>query len=371
MASVNQRLLDAETGHAIELALYSNGVVRRIIGLLNRTDADLFAQLTVALERLPASAFTTDRLEALLGEVRGLNLRAYQQVERELTTELRELAAYEAGYQLQLFQSVIPAQVVATVGLVAVPAETAYVAAMARPFQGKLLREWATKIEADRMVRVRDAIRIGYVEQQTIGQMVQRLRGTRAKGYADGLLEIDRRSAEAVVRTAVGHTAGVARDRFMEVNSDLIAAVQWVSTLDSRTSPACRIRDTLKYKPGTHAPIGHKIPWGSGPGRIHWNCRSCSAPVTKSWRDLGFDIDELSPETRASMDGQVPADQTYNQWLAKQSAKRQDEILGPARGKLLRQGGLTVDKFYNDKGKFLTLDEVRARDAKAFSTAGL
>jgi hypothetical protein len=337
MASVNQRLLDAETGHAIELALYSNGVVRRIIGLLNRTDADLFAQLTVALERLPASAFTTDRLEALLGEVRGLNLRAYQQVERELTTELRELAAYEAGYQLQLFQSVIPAQVVATVGLVAVPAETAYVAAMARPFQGKLLREWATKIEADRMVRVRDAIRIGYVEQQTIGQMVQRLRGTRAKGYADGLLEIDRRSAEAVVRTAVGHTAGVARDRFMEVNSYLIAAVQWVS----------------------------------GPGRIHWNCRSCSAPVTKSWRDLGFDIDELSPETRASMDGQVPADQTYNQWLAKQSAKRQDEILGPARGKLLRQGGLTVDKFYNDKGKFLTLDEVRARDAKAFSTAGL
>ncbi|MNW13601.1 hypothetical protein D3C71_2116020 [compost metagenome] len=61
------------------------------------------------------------------------------------------------------------------------------------------------------------------------------------------------------------------------------------------------------------------------------------------------------------MDGQVPQQTTYAQWLARQPATRQDEILGPERGKLLRQDKLKLQDFYNDKGKFLTLDELRER----------
>ncbi|MGT2493119.1 hypothetical protein ACU4GD_28060 [Cupriavidus basilensis] len=55
-------------------------------------------------------------------------------------------------------------------------------AALSRPFQGRLLKEWASNIEADRMVRIRDAIRIGFVEGQTTDQIIRRVRGTRAKG---------------------------------------------------------------------------------------------------------------------------------------------------------------------------------------------
>jgi hypothetical protein len=94
-------------------------------------------------------------------------------------------------------------------------------------------------------------------------------------------------------------------------------------------------------------------------------------PVTKSWRDLGFDIDEMAPGTRASMDGQVPEETTYSEWLMRQSAARQDDVLGPTRGKLLRQGGLTIDKFVNDKGRTLTLKQLRQRAPKAFEAAGL
>lgn len=56
------------------------------------------------------------------------------------------------------------------------------------------------------------------------------MRGTRAKGYADGLLDIDRRSAEAVVRIAISHTAEFARDRWYDANDDIIGALAWVST---------------------------------------------------------------------------------------------------------------------------------------------
>lgn len=93
--------------------------------------------------------------------------------------------------------------------------------------------------------------------------------------------------------------------------------------------------------------------------------------MTKSFRDLGIDIDELSPGTRASMDGQVPADTTYGQWLKRQSAARQDDVLGPTRGALFRRGGLTIDKFADERGRELTLAELRERDAEAFSRAGL
>lgn len=371
MPTVNEYLADAAISHAVDLQRYGNGVVQRIIALLNRVDADLMAQLSVAMESLGPESYTVERLESMLVSVRRLNAEAYRAAGLTLTDELRELVSYEAGYQFELFRSALPPQVLGSATLQSVNAGQVYSAAMARPFQGLLLREFSERAGEARMVRVRDAIRMGYVEGQTVGQITRRIRGTRAAGYADGLLEIDRRHAEAVVRTAVQHTAAVTRDAFVEANEDLIESVVWRSTLDARTTADCRLRDGLKYSAVGHKPIGHKVPWGAGPGRLHWNCRSTATPVTKSFRELGIDIDDLDPGTRASMDGQVPADQSYGQWLKKQSAARQDDILGPTRGKLLRDGGLEMDRFYNDRGKWLTLDELRERDAAAFRRAGV
>ncbi len=356
--TVNQRLHDATVSHAVDLAHYSNGVVRRVIALLNRADADIAARLAEALDGV--SSPSVDRLESLLLSVRALNAQAYAAVRAELDDELRRFASVEAGYQLELFEATIPPQVQASVGIAAVQSEQVYSAAMSRPFQGRLLKEWGADIEADRMRRIRDAVRMGFVEQETNPQIVRRIRGTKARQYSDGILEIDRRNAEAVVRTAISHTAGFTRDRVFEANSDLIKAVEWTATLDTRTSEGCRIRDGLKYTPVDHKPMGHSIPWLGGPGRLHWQCRSTSVPVTKSWRELGLDVDEIPATERASMDGTVAADTTFGAWLKRQSAARQDEVLGAARGKMLRDG-TPFDKFYNDKGRYLTLEELRER----------
>ncbi|MBT2326111.1 hypothetical protein J7E62_27665 [Variovorax paradoxus] len=369
MASVNEQLRDADISHAVDLQKYSNGVVRRLIAILNRADADLFAQLVGALERLPAESFTVERLETLLTSVRFVNARAYEAIGLELRDELKGLTEYEAGFQYQLFRSVIPE----VLPIARMTVDLAYTAALSRPFQGRLLAEWSKSIEADRMTRIRDAVRMGYVEQQTTSQIVARVRGTRAKGYADGIIEIDRRNAESVVRTAISHTAATTREGFHKENGDLIKAVSWSATLDSRTSPICRIRDGKRYTNETHKPIGHSLPWLGGPGKAHWGCRSSSVPITKSWAELGgaVDLPEFTPSQRASMDGTVPAETTFADWIKRQSAARQDEVLGPARGKLMRQGGLTLDRFYNDKGSYLSLDQLRERDAAAFSKAGL
>lgn len=367
MASVNEQLFDASVGHAIDLQEYSLGVQQRMVAILNRVDADLAAALASALERLPAESFTVERLEALLASVRELNAQAYAAVQQALGMELEQFAEYEAGYQFQLFEEALPAPVLARFPLTAIAPQQVYAAAMARPFQGRLLREWASTIEAGRMAKIREAVRVGYLEGETASQIVTRIRGTRAEKYADGILQRPRRDLMAVVQTAVAHTASVAREQFISSNADLVKAEAWRSTLDTRTSEPCRIRDGLKYEARTHKPIGHKIPWLQGPGRIHWNCRSTSTAVTPSWRELGIPIDEMAPGERASMDGQVPAETTFGEWLQRQSAARQDRVLGPERGRLLREGGMRLPDFYSPTGKWLSLDELRKRDAEAFA----
>jgi hypothetical protein len=369
---VNERLQHAAIDHAVDLQHYANHVVARIIATLNRADANIFADLIAALERLPIDSFTVDRLELLLGSARQLNRAAYDTVGRELTDELRDLTVYESEFQLALFQHTLPGEVVAQVGIAPIIPEQVYAAAMARPFQGVLLRGVLADLEANRAKAIRQTIANGYVSNETTDQIVRKLRGTRALKYEDGIFNRSRKDVEAVVRTSVSHTAAFTRERFYAANAKVIASVSWLSTLDSRTSPMCRIRDGLRYTQEGHRPIGHTVPWGAGPGALHWCCRSTSAPVTKSWKELtGADVEEFSPATRASMDGEVPADQTYAEWLGKQSAARQDDILGATRGALLRKGGLQMDAFYNDKGKYLSLSELRQRDAAAFAKAGV
>jgi len=361
MATANERLVDLSIAHAIDLQRYGNGTTRRLIALLNRVDADLFAQLTAALERLPPESFTVQRLDRLLSEVNRLNAEAYRAVGQELDRELLDLAGYEANYQHRMIASILPAQVAEALALTAVPAAQVHAAAMARPFQGKLLREALAGIEEARATRIRDAVRIGFVEGETISQMVRRIRGTRASNYADGLLAVDRRGAEALVRTAVNHTGNYARQAFYEANQDIVAEWQFLSTLDGRTTITCASLSGKTFKVGT----------GPQPPR-HWNCRSLAVPVLKSaWEALGLSKSEIDPGTQASMDGQVAADISYGQWLKGKPAAFQDEVLGAQRGKLFRSGGLAVDRFTDSKGKVYTLDELRRRDTAAFERAGL
>ena len=246
MATANEKLQTAAIDHSHDIIRYQNQLVYKVIALLNRTDKDLFIQLTAALQQLPVSQFTVERLDSLLASVRNINAVAYQKILHELQTELADLVAYEQGYQQQLFQNTLPvAFEVATV-----PVAQVVSSAMARPFQGRLLSEWMAGLEAEKAAKIRDAIRIGYVEGQTIQEMVQRIKGTKARQYQDGILEITRRNAETIVRTAVSHTANHTRQKFAEANDDLVKGVKWISTLDGKTSDVCFPESTLALPVG-------------------------------------------------------------------------------------------------------------------------
>ena len=355
---VNDRsyLIDAAVNHAIDLVHYSNDVVRRIRALMRNVDTDLTTKLTIALQDFDPDSFTVRRLRELLAGLRTTDLDMQARLTGEITPELRNLAEYEAGYQRQLFGNSIraPSQ------------DQLYAAVTSKPFQGKLLSEWFEGLIGTRQRRLENAIAVGFTEGRTIDEIVRTVRGRRDQNFKDGILEISRRDAESVVRTAISHTAATVREEMYSRNTDLLEAEEWVSTLDTRTTPTCQIRDGLEYSTVDHEPIGHKVPWGAGPGRIHWGCRSTSVPILK--KDI---LGITSKSQRAAEGGPVSSGTKYGSWLKRQSAERQDEILGPTRGMLMRKGGVTFDRFFNNEGRYLTIDQLRKRDAAAFAKANL
>ncbi|MCV4285089.1 hypothetical protein [Pseudomonas capsici] len=356
MKTANQNLLDELIGHEVDLSRLSNSQVVAIIKILNSADADLRASLIEAIDNL-GTDLSAAAVDIALSAVLRVNRQTFIQISLALDQLTDGLISYELAFQQGALRAVLPTVVQEAYPLVSPAFSAVKAIAQARPFQGRLLKEWVAGIESSRAASVRDAVRAGVVEGRTTADIVRTVMGSRAQAYADGILQKPRREVEAVVRSAISHTAESASDAAYEANSDIISHVEWLSTLDNHTSSDCRIRDRLPYTLGTYKPIGHKIPWLAGPGRIHFCCRSTKLPVLKSAKALGLN----DGATRASMDGQVPESMTYAEWLGKQSAVRQNEILGPERGRLMREGGLKLTSFYNDKGKLLTLDELRER----------
>jgi SPP1 gp7 family putative phage head morphogenesis protein len=347
--NVNEKLLNKEISHAIDVLGYSNAITKKIINILNKADVDLFNRLTLELNKVIPSPEKISRIKALLRSVNDINSNAYTKVSDQLNLDLKQFSQEEVSYQQKLIGSVQPVKVLP------ISAEAVYAAAIATPFQGKFLKEFLSGMETQKANLIRDAVRIGFIESQTTGEIVNKIRGTKALNYTDGIMNISRANAESVVLTAIAHTANVAQQALYDANEDIIKGYRYTATLDTRTTELCASRD------GNYYPLGEPKP--SIPA--HFRCRSRYVAVIKSFKELGLDVD-LPESTRASMDGQVPAKTTYQEWLKKQSVERQNEVLGVTKAKLFREGGLPIDKFVSPSGHVYTLNELKIRNAKAF-----
>lgn len=345
----------AVISHSVDLAGYSNYVAAKIVALLSSVDEDLFNEIARVLARLRPSEFRMSRLESLLSSARTLNARVYQRMNEELGLEMRALVANEVEFYSRL---------VGEIDVKPIQKDIAWSAATRRPIRGRLLRDYFKLMETSRAQRIQQSLAIGFTEGKTIEEMIRSLRGTRENKYRDGAIAIDRRSAESTVRTVTSHFAASARESVFEAHKDVIESITWASTLDTRTSDICQIRDGTEWTPAGK-PIGHKLEWLGGPGRAHWNCRSTAIPNVKS------EIDLAKGRQRASVDGPVSAKVTFRDWIARQSAARQDEVLGATRGLLLRKGEYKLPDFYDNRGRLLTISELRARDRLTFEELGL
>lgn len=344
MPTVNENILDAQIKHSVYLERYKSGVLKKIIGLLNKTESDLIDQIAARLVNIEKRGYdlgpdTTKRLNDLLDEIKERRAKVYSVLGNNLFAEMADFTTYEADFQIRLADNAgidIDMVMPSNVQLKAV--------VQSQPFNGRLLREWTKGLEQADVRRLQDVIRIGITSGQTTDQIIQRIRGKKSMQYQDGILEISRRDAEAVVRTAVAHTQNRARMEVFNANSDVISGVLYAAVLDSRTTTVCASRDGKVYKLDNAPPIP-----------AHFRCRSIYVPY------FGTPQGE-----RASQYGAVPAQTTYAEWLKKQSNEVQEEVLGVARAKLFRTGKLELSRFVDYSGHTYTLDQLKKREPKAF-----
>lgn len=357
MPTVNEDLRDLELSHHVGIQRLSTTIVRKILVLLDKADARILKRLQERGATLEGT-FTSVRLQYLLRALREINRAAYVKAYILLKDELVELARYEADYQELALQKTLPIDY----DVISPPASQLRAAVIAKPFDGVLLRDAVKNLSSGKMRALQQALQTGIITGETTEQIVRRVMGTKARNYKDGVLNIARVAAERMIRTATNHVANASREIMFEENARLISRIMWVATLDTRTCLACAKLDGKTFA------LGDKK--GPRPPR-HLNCRCATVPVTKSWRELGVDADELEPGTRASMNGQVPSTETFSTWLKKQSASIQDETLGPTRGALFRRGKLSIDRFVDVRGNQLTLDQLREKESAAFRRAGV
>jgi SPP1 gp7 family putative phage head morphogenesis protein len=217
---------------------------------------------------------------------------------------------------------------------------------------GRSVNEWLDGIRRSASRDVLEQLRLGIAQGESTDEMVRRVRGTIDANYEDGVFEKVRRQVVALVRTSTNFVTNHAREATFAENDDIVKGVKMVAVLDTRTSAICQAID------------GQVFPVGEGPRPpFHPNCRTQEVPVLKSWKELGLGDRVREGDERLilreSMDGEVPGDVTYEEWLRDQPADVQDEVLGPTRASMWRSGEVAnVRQFVDDRGRPMTLDEL-------------
>ncbi|EOC4950528.1 minor capsid protein [Salmonella enterica subsp. enterica serovar Dublin] len=337
-------LLTSLISHQVWLQRTASGEVKDLAPFIQQMRDEVKRQVLLFGDDSRTAARLTIMLRELEQALNGITSGWYE----KLLADARELSDYEINWNVKTLSTNVNANFVTPA------AEQVWAAATFAPLElsekpvdfVSLMSGWR-QTEVNRLVM---GVKSGFVQGMTTRQIVKNVVG------AGGLADVSERNAATVIRTALAHVSNEARQQVYAQNDDIITKYEWVSTLDSRTSAVCRARDSMQYE------------IGKGPlPPAHPNCRSATAPVISP--EFYF-LDKGAKRAARGADGgqQVSADTTYYEFLKQQPAWFQDEALGPVRGKIFRNSGITPEEFrvisVDGFGRPLTLKEMAELDKR-------
>lgn len=136
-----------------------------------------------------------------------------------------------------------------------------------------------------------------------------------------GAVDLPLWRAEAIARTELNDSARAATQAWGQANAATLQGWEWLSSRGATTCPACWAQDGTIHELTEPGPQGHV------------SCRCTRMVRTKTWRELGIELDEPAGMQRISAEDHFksmsPADQ-----LA---------VMGPARLKALDDGAAWSD----------------------------
>lgn len=346
--SVDGYLEDEATQHQIYLLLLAQGQLQDVAVFIEKA-------IKVAERRVAdgLSAYGTRRYEVQIQALQQELTTVYSVMKEQLQLDLGKMAVVESQYNIKLLEQVVrpvvrlstPSAQIISAAATSSPLQLESRAGIQRISISGALDDFGTKKSA----QIIGEIQIGSALGETTPQISRRL---------SSLHQLQRDQATAIVRTMTNHVATTARVETLKENDDILIGMRRVATLDSRTSLFCMGVDQ------TVIPLdGPRPPY-------HWNCRTTLIPVLKPEYSR-----EIPGSTRPSVgpDGAKPVSSksSYGEWLARQPAAFQKEVLGPARYKLFSKGKLPLHRFVDTNGKTLTLEQLKQKEPAAYKRAEL
>jgi len=389
--------MEALYRNAIDLNRFSNSVARRIINAYNDIIIDAVNQLRT-IDDL-AAPVKAARLRAILAQLKD-SLNTWAGDSTELTArELQGIAQLQSEFVVEQLRKALPAGARDAVNTVEISPQFAQSVVTTDPTQlnvvalsddlfaavqgapatfsltaaqgatitlpnGEVVSKAFRGIAVDQAERFSQVVRQGLLTGEPTPAIAKRLIGSlefgeRARNVRQLVAAGGQATAVAdnqvitLVRTSINQVANSASQQVYEANQDITKRYRYVATLDTRTSAICRALD------------GKTFEYGKGPTPPqHFNCRSTTIPVI-DYEGLGFTPPPAG--TRASQGGQVPANESYGQWLAKQDLPTKAKALGASKvayfDKLSAKYGPqnAIAKLVRDDGSELTLEQLRAR----------
>jgi SPP1 gp7 family putative phage head morphogenesis protein len=391
--------------NAIDLNRYSNSVARRVINTYNDIIIDAVDQLRV-IDDL-AAPVKAARLRSILAQLKQ-SLDGWAGDATELTaTELQGIAQLQSEFVTDELRKAMPPGVLrSNINTVEISPQFAQSVVTTDPTQlnvvtlsddlfaavngapqtysltaaqgatitlpnGQVVSKAFRGIATSQAEQFSQVVRNGLLTGETTPSIAKRLIGSLQFGEeaktvgqiaaAGGqLTQVADNQIIALVRTSINQVANAASQQVYEGNQDITKKYRYIATLDTRTSAICRALD------------GREFEYGKGPmPPQHFNCRSTTVPVIDY---KALDIPPPPEGKRASMDGQVPGNITYGEWLKKKLPgeteadviRRQQEALGskaPYFRRLANKYGPTdaMAKLVRDDGSELTLAQLRSR----------
>lgn len=240
METSNQQMYDAALRHQTYVLRYSAGVRNKINDLLDQTEDEISGKLIARLGKSqgltkPGDWERLNQLQQVIFEIRG---EAWKAAGSLLYDESLSMVAQESKFYAYLITSVSPV----ILDTVTPHPETLKAIVTERPFEGRILSDWVSKLTEDDISRINKTINSGIIQGRTAQEVTRDLFGTANAKGTDGITQMTRGSVNMMVRTAMQHITSSVRREVSLANSDIVEMEEWVATLDGRT---CWTEDTL------------------------------------------------------------------------------------------------------------------------------
>ena len=217
---------------SVDLERFSADIRNRALEFLRKLEEELITLLRKHdLGEVTLTSAKQRRMEKLLEQTQATIATAYAGIRDEVKADLREVAALSAANAGGSINAAVGVDIATT----ALAPERIRALVDSSTIQGGLLKQWWSDQAATTLRLVTDQIQKGYASGEGVDEITRRLRGTAKANFADGVLSVSRRNAEALVRTSVQTISNSARQETFEANSDVLSGLQQISTLDSRT----------------------------------------------------------------------------------------------------------------------------------------